>query len=155
MPIISVPFAPVSGARIQAEITLGRQDLIRRRQAHQPIPQPIVVTALLDSGAESTCIDPGIVTRLSLPTSGTGFILAPGIASGPAAFGGALPHISYDAGLVILFPNQPRLNLIIPELPVDSLPLLAFGIEAVIGRDVLSTCLLVINGPSGTATLAY
>jgi hypothetical protein len=44
---------------------------------------------------------------------------------------------------------------VIPDLPVDTLTLLAFGIEAVIGRDVLSTCLLVINGPAATATLTY
>jgi hypothetical protein len=155
MPIISVLFTPNGGACVQAEITLARQDLLRRRQANQPVPQPVTVTALLDSGAESTCIDPGVVARLNLPICGSGFTLAPGVASGPVVLGGALPHFSYDAGLVILFPNQPKMNLVIPDLPVDTLPLLAFGIEAVIGRDVLASCVLVINGPGGSATLAY
>jgi hypothetical protein len=156
MPIISASFSPSTGARLQVEITPGRQDLLRRRQAHQPIPQPITVTALLDSGAESTCIDPGIATRLNLPLCGAGFTLAPGVATGPSSLGGALPQFSYDAGLVILHPtNQSKLNLVFPDLTVDTLPLLAFGIEAVIGRDVLAACILVINGPAGTATLAY
>jgi hypothetical protein len=135
---------------------LGRPDLLRRRQAHQPIPQPITVTALLDCGAESTCVDPGIVTRLNLPLCGSGFTIAPGVASGPMTIGGAIPHFSYEAGLVILHPtNQHKLNLVIPELTVDTLPLLSLGIEAVIGRDILSSCVLIINGPSGSATLAY
>jgi hypothetical protein len=67
-----------------------------------------------------------------------------------------MPSFSYEAGLVILHPvKKPPSNLVVPELVVDELPLAQFGIEAVIGRDVLASCVLVYDGPAGSVTLAY
>lgn len=75
---------------------------------------------------------------------------------GPAVFGGSTFGFSYEAGLVILHPvTKPPSNLVVHELEVDELPLAAFGIEAVIGRDVLASCVLVYNGSTGSATFAY
>jgi hypothetical protein len=130
--------------------------MLRRRRAHQPIPQPISVLALLDTGAERTCVDPTVVTRLGLPFSGTGLMGAPGVGVGPAVLGGSILGASYEAGLVILHPvTKPPSNLVVHELVVDELPLANFGIEAVIGRDVLALCILVYDGPAGSVTLAY
>lgn len=121
-----------------------------------PLPQPVPVVALLDTGAERTCADPSVVTRLNLPVTKSGFAAAPGVGIGPAVFGGSSFTFSYEAGLVILHPvTKPPSNLVVRELEVDALPRSAFGIEAVIGRDVLAACVLVYNGPTGSATLAY
>ncbi len=156
MPILEIPFTPGDGLRIQVQITLGRPEVARLRQARRPIPQPLSVVALLDTGAERTCVDPSVVARLSLPVSSSGFAAAPGVGVGPAVFGGSTFGFSYEAGLVILHPvTKPPSNLVVHELEVDELPLAAFGIEAVIGRDVLAACVLVYNGSTGSATFAY
>jgi hypothetical protein len=156
MPILALPSSPHDGIRVQALIALGRPEVVRLRRAKMPIPQPITVTAILDTGAERTCIDPSIVRRLNLPVSGQGFVASPGVGVGPAIFGGATFGFTYEAGLVILHPvTKPPSNLVIHELEVDELPLQSFGIEAVIGRDVLASCVLVYNGTAGSATLAY
>jgi hypothetical protein len=156
MPLLEIPFSRPDGLRVQALVTLGRPEIQRRRQARMPIPQPLSIIALLDTGAERTCVDPSVVARLGLPISGGGFSAAPGVGVGPAVFGGSTFGFTYEAGLVILHPvTKPPSNLVVPELEVDSLPLAAFGIEAVIGRDVLAGCVLVYNGPSGSAILAY
>lgn len=156
MPILQIPFTPPDGLRIQVQITLGRPELQRLRQARMPVPQPLSVVALLDTGAERTCVDPSVVTRLNLPITNSGFAAAPGVGVGPAIFGGSSFSFSYEAGLVILHPvTKPPSNLVVHELEVDALPLAQFGIEAVIGRDVLSSCVLGYNGPAGSATLAY
>ncbi len=156
MPILAIPFTPGGGVRVQVQITLGRPEVLRRRQAGLAIPQPLSIVALLDTGAERTCVDPSVVTRLRLPPSQPGFILAPGATGGSPVFGGSSLTFSYEAGLVILHPIiKPPSNLIVHELEVDELPLLAFGIEAVIGRDVIASCVLVYDGPSASATLAY
>jgi hypothetical protein len=156
MPVLALPFTPQDGIRVQAQITISHTDLLRLRRTRQPIPQPISVVALLDTGAERTCVDPSIVTRLQLPVSGSGFAAAPGVATGPPIFGGASFSFTYDAGLVIIHPvTKPPSNLVIEELEVDSLPLAQFGIEAVIGRDILASCVLVYDGPTLSATLAY
>lgn len=156
MPILDIPLTPGGGLRVQVRITLGRPELQRLRQARRPVPQPLTVVALLDTGAERTCVDPSVVTRLSLPVVRSGFTAAPGVAVGPAVFGGASFGYTYEAGLVILHPvTKPPSNLVAHELEVDALPLAAFGVEAVIGRDVLASCVLVCNGPAASATLAY
>ena len=156
MPVLALPFTPQDGVRVQSLITLSAPRLLHLRQTRQPIPAPVQVVALLDTGAERTCVDPSVVSRLNLPSCASGFILAPGTATGPAVFGGSTFGYSYEAGLVILHPvTKPPSNLIVHELEVDALPLAAFGIEAVIGRDVLASCVLVYNGPAGSATLAY
>lgn len=156
MPILAIPFTPGDGVRVQAQIMLGRPEVLRRRRASLAIPQPLSVLALLDTGAERTCVDPSVVTRLGLPTSGPGFVLAPGTGGGLPVFGGSSFSFSYEAGLMILHPvTNPPSNLVVHELEVDSLQLAAFGIEAVIGRDVPASCVLVYNGPTGSATLAY
>lgn len=156
MPILSVPHTTGTGLRVQVQITLGRPEILRLRRAARPIPQPVQVVALLDTGAERTCVDPSVVTRLNLPYSGVGLSNAPGVGAGMAVFGGAVGSASYEAGLVILNPIlKPPSNLVVPELIVDELPVRSMGIEAVIGRDVLARCVLVYDGPAGSATLAY
>ncbi len=156
MPVLDLPFTPGSGVQVQAQITISRPRLLHLRQTHQPIPPPVQVVALLDTGAERTCVDPTVIAQLNLPTRKPGFTASPGVSVGPAIFGGSTFGFSYEAGLVILHPvTKPPSNLVIHELEVDSLPLAAFGIEAVIGRDVLASCVLVYNGPAGSATLAY
>jgi hypothetical protein len=156
MPVLRIPFTPADGLRVQVQITLGRPEILRRRQAGLPIPQPHTATALIDTGAERTCIDPSIVPRLSLPVVNPGFVSAPGAGTGPAIFGGATFGFTYEAGLVILHPvTKPPSSLVIHELEVETLSLAQFGIEAVIGRDVLASCVLLYDGPAGSATLAY
>lgn len=156
MPILHIPFIPGDGLRVQAQITLGRPEILRRRQARLAIPQPLSVVALLDTGAERTCVDPSVVARLGLPVTTSGFSASPGVGTGPVVFGGSSFTFGYEAGLVILHPvAKPPSSLIVPELKVDELPLAAFGIEAVIGRDVLASCVLVYDGPAASATLAY
>jgi hypothetical protein len=156
MPVLAVPISPGPGAQLRAEVTISRPRLLHLRQTRQPIPPPVPVAAVIDTGAERTCVDPAVVARLNLPARSSGFSAAPGVSVGPAVFGGASFGFSYEAGLVILHPvTNPPSNLVIPELEVDELPLAAFGIEAVIGRDVLARCVLVYDGPAGSVTLAY
>ncbi|MBA4062145.1 MAG: hypothetical protein C0501_00235 [Isosphaera sp.] len=70
------------------------------------------------------------------------------------AFGGAAVGTRHQAGLAVVHPAG-RPDLVIPDIIVQALPLLSFGIEAVVGRDVLAGCVLVYDGPAGSATLAY
>jgi hypothetical protein len=156
MPVLALTHSLAGGIRVQAQITISRPRLLHLRQTRQPIPPPVSVVALIDTGAERTCVDPAVISRLALPRRSPGFSGAPGVAVGPAIFGGASFGFSYEAGLVILHPvTKPPSNLVIHEIEVEELPLAAFGIEAVIGRDVLAACVLVYDGPAGSVTLAY
>ena|SRR5579871_2279641 len=155
MPIIHTTHQIVGGARVRIQITLGRADVRHRRQAGMAIPAPVPAIALLDIGAECTCVDPAIIAPLNLPVSSGGLIVTPGGVTGPAALGGASPRVTYEAGLVIPHGSDPKLNLVIPSLEIEAIPLTQFGIDALIGRDVLANCVLVYDGPAGTVTLAH
>jgi len=61
----------------------------------------------------------------------------------------------YDVGLAI-FATQNQLPLFREIVPVIAAELLqSQGIHALIGRDILSQCVLYYNGASGTFTLAF
>lgn len=155
MPLITVLVPVRNGALVRLRVSLSRPTILSLRQARQAIPQPVIVDALIDTGAESCCVDPSIVAQLGLPLYAFGLSAAPGTAAPPIpALGGATVGTFHTAGLAIVHPaGQP--DLVVPNIVVQTLPLVAFGIEAVIGRDVLASCVLVYNGPAGSATLAY
>lgn len=71
---------------------------------------------------------------------------------------GAQPHIAdqYDGSLFIRSSSTSQAGLFVSNLPVMCAELLvAQGFHALIGRDVLSTCLLHYNGVTKLFTLAY
>jgi len=154
MPVLRVAHSLTGGAQVSMLVKLGQADLMRRRQARMPIPPPISAKALIDTGAECTCVDPVLIASLGLPVSSSGLVVTPGWLTGPASLGGAVPQIAHEAGLEIVHPDLKQ-NLVVPILEVQAVPLTGFGIDAILGRDVLAACVIVYDGPAGTVTLAY
>jgi hypothetical protein len=150
MPILKAPTDPKDGVRVTVRIGLTGPDTARRRRQGLAIPQPVVTEALLDTGAECTFVVPRVVTQLGL------LWRTPGLVGAPAAggFGGT---VSYEAGVAIVHPSgDPKLDLVFPALTIQEVTQLAgFGVDVVLGRDVLASCVLVYDGPAGAATLAY
>jgi hypothetical protein len=137
------------GAFVNIRISLSRPEMMRRRAAGQPIPQPIALRAALDSGAEFTCFNQNLLGPLNLPLRGVSLVNAPGL-------GGLSLAPQHDVGLTILHHSgTAALNLVIPELPILEMPLRTVGCDGVIGRDVLDRCLFVYNGPARTFALGY
>lgn len=132
-------YISVSAARRDALIAAG-----------QPVPDPERITALIDTGASGTCVDPSILQALALTPTGVATVNTPST--------GSKPHIAdqYDVLLVVPGALQTHEPLVIPNMPVISAELLvAQGFHALIGRDVLSMCLLEYNGPTRSFSLAY
>ena len=126
----------------------------QRRQALQdaglPVPPPVNVRALVDTGASCTCVDPSVLIALSLTPTGSVLIHTPS--------SGATPVImeQYDASLLIPGADPTHFPLILRTIPVVSAELLATqGFEVLIGRDILQGCVLVYNGTMGFFTLAF
>lgn len=139
MPLLTIRHGVRTGLRVQVRITVNRKELLALRAALRPVPQPIIVTALIDTGAERSCVDPSVATRAVLPLYGFGLAVAPGTSLLPIpALGGATANTIHQASFAILHPAR-NSDLIVPEIIVGTLPLRAFGIEAVIGRDVLAS----------------
>jgi hypothetical protein len=58
----------------------------------------------------------------------------------------------YDVSLILLHPN---LTLSWGAVPVVESQLMVQGIHCLLGRDVLSNCLLVYDGVAGTFVFAF
>jgi hypothetical protein len=127
----------VSGARSQALITAGL-----------PLPPLQNVRALLDTGASGTCVDPIIFTALGLQPTGSIPMLTPSTGQTP------IDADTYDVAIAI--PNGPNNGLIIHNMPVTSSELFAAqGFHVLVGRDILSRCILTYNGALDLFMLAY
>jgi hypothetical protein len=58
----------------------------------------------------------------------------------------------YDVSLILV---HPQLILTQPNVPVAEAQLAIQSIQALIGRDVLKSCLLIYDGRAGIFTLAF
>ena len=113
------------------------------KQRRRLFPEDVLTRALVDTGASGTCIDPKILsTKLQLTPTGQTQVHTPS--------SGKKPHLAdvYDVSLKIYGPTLDQV-LEFPVIPVMACDLSAQGIQALIGRDILSKCVLVYNGAVG------
>jgi hypothetical protein len=119
------------------------------RQQLQPIPQARQVRALIDTGAEATCLDPSVLRHLALPLDSLQ------LANMPAVAGLTLTK-QYRASVTLLHSSgDARQHFVATELLICELPLGVLGYHAVIGRDMLDELRFVYDGPGKTFTLEY
>lgn len=140
------------GPLVPLEVTLPAAALLVSRTAGT-VFQPVTVTALIDTGADATILDPAVLTPVvtagGLKPTRYQFVNAPGL-------GGTGISPEYSVGLrVAPVAGQPRSGLVLRTFLVTERPLGTVGYQALIGRDVLSRCLLVIDGPGNRFTLGY
>lgn len=101
----------------------------------------IKATALIDTGASSTCINQNIADALNLIAFDTQKILTAG---GPSE------QLLYDVGVVLPI-SQP--NIISVQAPCADLSGQPFHV--LLGRDVLSMCTMFYNGPDNSFSLHF
>jgi hypothetical protein len=118
------------------------------KKAGQTVPPPVKVRGLVDTGASCTAVDPSVIQKLQVPATGTVSVLTP--STGTAA------HVcnQYDV-LMAIIDAQGNPLYFGNSIPVLESSLAAQGIEALIGRDVLSSAILIYNGAAAVFTLAY
>lgn len=136
-----------AGPILSAYITVSEARAAALTEAGQPIPQPVLIRALVDTGASCTCVDPSVLATLNLTPTGSVSINTPST--------GTTPHLAdeYDVGLTIPDGASP---LFLQTIPVVASELLtSHGFHALIGRDILEHCLLVYNGKESFFSLAF
>lgn len=145
MPHLTLQISP-GGPLIDLTVGVSVPRAQALRKSAQPIPSPVQLRGLIDTGASGTCIDAPALHGLGLAPTGQIPVHTP--STGTAA------HVSdqYDVSLTLL---HPRLNLHLGATPVIASHLSAQGIQALIGRDVLSQCLFVYDGMAGIFSLAF
>jgi len=116
------------------------------RAAGQPIPAPLTLRALIDTGASQTAIDLQCVQALGLIRRGSTTLYVASLAGTPQTFD------EYEVNLT--FPHS-QAALTLFTLPVVASSLMLQGFEVLLGRDVLKNCLLIYDGQAGAYTLAF
>jgi predicted aspartyl protease len=142
MPIIS---QQIRVSRCLIEVAVGlRQDAIdERRAAGNATPSLEVCYALIDTGAQVSVIDLSIVERLGPVASNTSWMSVPGAAPKHCSVYPVTIHIGVTAG------DVRKIDVVAAATTLGD-P----AYRAVIGMDVLSKGLLVVNGPEHGFLLA-
>jgi hypothetical protein len=117
------------------------------KAAGQTPPTPTMGTFLIDTGASCTCIDPDLINGLGIQPTGVTGIRTPSTQIGA-------PHFcdQYD---VSLFIPDTGAGHFIAAIPIITTHLRSQGIDGLLGRDVLNSCILIYNGIASIITLAY
>ncbi|MBL8230603.1 MAG: aspartyl protease family protein [Bryobacterales bacterium] len=145
MPHLTLPIS-TSGPVVDVVISVSsarREALIA---ANMPVPQPVPIRALVDTGASGTCIDAGVMRSLQLSPTGAIPIHTPST--------GGQPHQAntFDINLTLC---HPQLTMTKQNIPVTEAHLAVQGIHGLIGRDVLRSCLFVYDGQGGVFALSF
>jgi hypothetical protein len=148
MPKLTGPLT-ANGAVVEVLIGLCQPDVQRLRNALQPIPPPVSMPAILDTGAAVTCVDSRAFAALGLSPTGVIRVVT-------AATSAPLDRDQFDVGLTIAHPSgNPLDNLVLASFTVTDSPLVPTGIPALVGCDVLARCRFVYDGPAGMFSLEY
>ena len=110
-------------------------------KSNQPVPDRVPGKALLDTGASVTVVDHTIAKRLNLLPRGTLRLSVANATTEQPTFAFA-------------FTIEARTPFTLTALQAPSSDLAGLGVDLLIGRDILSQCLLIMNGPAGSFTLS-
>jgi hypothetical protein len=149
MPILKQRLEP-EGAIIPLLVGLSDASVRGLRIQLLPIPQSLECRALLDSGADITCVDSRLIESMNLVQCGFSFANVPSLQEG------TMLEILHDLSLTILHPStDPRDHLLLRNWRVMELPLGSLDYQVLIGRDVLNKCQFVFDGINRRFSLRY
>jgi hypothetical protein len=145
MPHLTFPISQ-DGYALTVLIGLNGRGSTDLAQKGQPIPAPLSIRAVIDTGTDITCVAARVPQQLGLASAGE--VQTQTIA-------GFVNSHCYDVSLS----NPKSGSLTGPLLVLDDLRVMELldaipNVEALIGKDVLSHCLLIIDGKRGEFTLA-
>jgi hypothetical protein len=112
------------------------------------VPDMVVGTFLVDTGATVTAVAPDLIASLGLPHIGAVSVHTPSTGATSVAID------QYDASFIIPG-NAPDGTLVIGAIPILATHFRSQGIDGLIGRDILNRCMLVYNGTTGAVSLAH
>jgi hypothetical protein len=111
------------------------------------VPVPVSVKGLVDPGASITSIDPSILRILGVVSTGTIPLHTPSTKAGR-------PHVASQFDISFSL-DHAMATRTWPALPVIESELLHQGIQTLIGRDILKSCLMAYDGEAETFAIGF
>ena len=146
MPHLSLRLSP-SGPLIDFYVAVSVPLSDALKKAGQPVPPPIMVRGLIDTGASCTSIDPAILKQLGITAKSQVPVHTPSTKSGQ-------PHMANQYDICIILPHQ-KMSWQFNAVPILESELSHQGIQALIGRDILANCLFTYDGAAQIFCLAF
>jgi aspartyl protease len=144
VPYFTYPLSP-DGPAVPGLVGLNDQATAALAQRQQPIPRPVSVRALIDTGADVTAIADHVAGQL-------GLALVHRTKTHTA--GGSVNVNLYRVSLSVIGPAGTAGGLLVwPDLLVTELAVTIQNVDVLIGLDVLRQSLFILNGPAGQFTL--
>ncbi len=145
MPVLRGRLQP-DGAVVDVQVGWSAARIHQLRLAQRPVPPAIDTRALVDTGAEISCVDGLLIQRLGLPLAQLALANIP-------ALGGLRAGAHYHAGVSVVHPSGGP--LVVPNLLILEVPLTGLGYEVLIGRDLLARCDFLYGGRRQRFAIRY
>jgi hypothetical protein len=126
---------------------LEAAEVQRLQGQQQPLPAPLHLRAILDTGTRVTAVAPRVVKALGV---------TPGPARSTQTAGGRVSVSLYQVSFSIYDPAAPPgSNLSRDTWTVTDLPQVLPDVDVLFGMDLVRELTLTVNGPAGTFTLDF
>ena len=140
---------PVSQAGLELPVLVGLdgQATTTLHAAGQPIPPPILVRGLVDTGSNATSVATWILKRLGVGS---------GVIGSTQTAGGIVQASIHHVSIGILDPNQPGSpSFSLPTVLISELPFFLPDADVLVGLNVLLECNLMLDGPGRKFSLQF
>jgi hypothetical protein len=143
---LTFPFG-VGGLTLEVLIGLDGKTTATLHAAGQPITMPVRARGLLDTGTDATALAPWVFQQLGLqPTKYTTTHTA----------SGTVNVAVFEVSLTISgIGGTGRSMFVLPTLLVTELTTPLPNVDGLVGMDVISTCVVLIDGPARQFTLSF
>lgn len=145
MPYLTLPITR-EGAVVEVLVSITSQRQEALSKDGKTIPSPIQVPALIDTGADASCVDSSIVASLQLNPTGCVNIHTPSTQG--------IPHASFQYDVKLILAHK-DLSFVFQPTPILEARFDQQRAKVILGRDVLSCCLFVYDGRSEVFHFAF
>jgi hypothetical protein len=145
MPTLTFPIQ-ADGLIVEVIITPSSIQIRQWQAQGVPIPRPLKVQGVMDTGADLTAVAPRVLQALGLPLSQTAHT---------STAGGQVQVGVYEISLSILPATGSAPMFTDPHLLATELMNAAPGIEALVGLNIILQGVLHVDGPGGTFSFTF
>lgn len=136
------------GPIVDLTVWVGQDQAEEYLRLGQAVPPPMTIQALIDTGADCSAIDMAFANSIGLGSDEVGAIQSS--AQGAIAIEAPIYEVKFSFGS-LKAATRPEWH----EIQAVGVSLIARGCLALIGRDLLSTSLLIYDGLKGELIVSY